>query len=40
MTLFSEEIKLGITLGNTYEFLDGIAFEGKKVLKDFMEDGF
>lgn len=40
MHLFSEEIKKGIKLGYTYEFLEGCKFERSPLLKDIMEDGF
>lgn len=40
MTLFSEEIKLGLKLGYTYEFIDGQRFERSPLLRDIMSDGF
>jgi hypothetical protein len=40
MTLFSEEIKRGIELGNTYEFIDGQQFDKAPVMKQFMQEGF
>lgn len=38
--LFSEEIRLGITLGNTYTFLYAYAFQKAPLLRDIMTDGF
>ena len=40
MMLFSEEIRLGMTLGNTYTFLYGYAFQKAPLLRDLMTDGF
>lgn len=40
MLLFSEEIKLGLSLGYKYEFLWGIQFQKDTLLKSFMTEGF
>ena len=36
MTLFSEEIKKGMSLDYKYEILDGYKFEKAPVMKKFM----
>jgi hypothetical protein len=40
MTLFSEEIRLGLKKGYHYIMLSGFWFDRAPLLKDFMEDGF
>lgn len=40
MYLFSEEIKKGLKIGYTYEFLEGCSFDKAPLLKDIMQDGF
>ena len=40
MTLYSEEIKYGLSLGYTYEIIDGMKFNRSQLLKDFMVGGF
>ena len=40
MTLFSEEIRLGLKKGYQYVMLSGFWFDRAPLLKHFMEDGF
>ena len=40
MLLFSEEIKKGIKIGNTYEFIYGYHFNKSKLLEEIMSEGF
>ena len=40
MMLFSKEIELGLTIGNTYEFIYGYHFEQAPLLRDIMKEGF